>query len=167
MKDIYKSPIFYYVLVPAVLALWPLLVRTVYLPRANTILDTEILEFEKGQKLIDEILRLEPDRLNYARSPGAAEEFQYDREVHKVASACGIGMTEYVLNQQAPRTSSKGQKSQTCQVTLKRVGIQNFAKFLSEIQVRWAGLECDEVALTKNEGAPDSWKVVVKFKYYY
>ena len=32
MKDVYKNPILYYILVPVVVALWPLLVWSVYLP---------------------------------------------------------------------------------------------------------------------------------------
>jgi len=166
MKDIYKSPMFYYVLVPVVLALWPLLVWGVYLPRASGTLNGELRDFDKGLALIDDILRIDPDRLKYADSKTAAVEFQYDREIHKVASSCGISPADYTFSSKPPRTR-KGRKTQTCHVILKQVSIERFARFLSEIQLNWAALQCDTVTLTRKEGLPDAWRVDLDFKYTY
>ena len=41
MKDLTKNPFFYYVLVPAVVALWPLLIWAAFLPKAQQKLEKE------------------------------------------------------------------------------------------------------------------------------
>ena len=36
MKDIHKNPIFYFLVVPVIIGIWPLLVCAVYLPRTQS-----------------------------------------------------------------------------------------------------------------------------------
>jgi len=43
MKDLTKNPFFYYVLVPALVALWPLLLRAAFLPKAQEKLEKETI----------------------------------------------------------------------------------------------------------------------------
>ena len=59
MKDIHKNPIFYYILVPAVLALWPLFVGLVNLPASEQSLKNERAQYLQAQKKIKEILDMD------------------------------------------------------------------------------------------------------------
>ena len=166
MKDIYKNPILYYILVPTMVVLWPLLVWAVYLPDAEENWQAEKAQYNKAQKIIEEILNVDPDRLAFVDSKTSAAEFEYANVVDRVATSCKISSTNYELSTKPTRTS-KGQKTQSCHVELKQVDITRFARFLSTIQLRWANLQCENVTLTKGKGRPDTWKVDLDFKYYY
>jgi len=166
MKDIYKNPTLYYVLVPVAAALWPLLVWGVYLPGAKHKWQAEEKQYNKAQDVIAEILAIDPDRLDFADSQDTSAEFDYANAVEKVADLCGIPSTSYKLSSGIILTSG-GQKSQSADVSLKQVKITKFAEFLSTLQLRWAGLQCSGVKLTKIKGMPDSWNVDLDFKYYY
>ncbi len=146
--------------------LWPLLVWAVYLPDAEENWQDEKTQYNKAQKIIEEILNIDPDRLGFVDSKTSAAEFDYANVVDKVATSCRISSTNYELSAKPTRTS-KGQKSQSCHVELKLVDIAKFARFLSTIQLRWANLQCENVTLTKKSGQPDMWKVDLDFKYYY
>ncbi len=164
MKDIYKNPILYYVLVPTIVALWPLLAWTVYLPNAENNWEKEKAQYIKAEKIMAEILNLDPERL--ADSKTTTAEFDYTSAIDKIASRLKIPATNYNINSKPIRIKS-GQKSQACQVVLKQVDIASFAKFLSALQLRWANLQCEKVTLTKIKGPRDAWKVDLNFKYYY
>jgi len=166
MKDIYKNSNFYYILVPIIAALWPLLARTVHLPQAEANWKSEKTQYEEAQKIMAEILTLDPDRLDFADSKTGDAEFDYTSAIDKVAGLCGIPAANYKINSGMIITS-KGQKTQSASIILKQVDIARFARFLSTIQVRWAGLQCEKVKLTKKKGLPNTWKVDLDFKYYY
>jgi hypothetical protein len=166
MKDVYKNPNFYYILVPVILALWPLLVWAVYLPGAHNKFDEEQGQYDEAQKIITEILTLDPDRLQSPDAKGRAAGFEYAAEVDKVARLCGIPPSAVEISSK-PKRPAKGQTTQNCRVVLKEVNIATFAKFLSELQLRWVDLHCENIALRKLKGLPDSWKVDLNFKYYY
>lgn len=166
MKDIYKNPILYYIFVPVVVALWPLLVRTVYLPEAQHNWKVEKTQYNKAQKTVIEILTLDPDRLEFADHQKAAAEFDYAVAVERITSLCGITWTNYNISSKPIRTTG-GQKTQDALVALKEVDIAQFAKFLSTIQIRWANLKCDRLTITRKKGLPDAWKVDLNFKYYH
>jgi hypothetical protein len=166
MKDILKNPILYYILAPALVALWPLLVWGVYLPSAKNAWQTESKQYEKAQNTINEILAIDPDRLNFADTQNTNAEFDYVSAIDKTSAACGIPTSDYKINSGIIITSA-GQKSQSAKVTLKGVDITKFAKFLSTLQLRWANLQCSQVKLTKKKGLPDSWDIDLDFKYYY
>jgi len=166
MKDIYKNPALYYILIPAIVGLWPLLVWAVYLPNAEKSWDSEVGQYKKAQSLIAEILTLDRDRLAFADAANSKEEFDYARAVAMVAAQCNIPAGNYSQDAGAVIESS-GQKSQSAKVVLKDVDIARFARFLSTIQLRWANLQCTQVKLTKKKGVPDLWDVDLDFKYYY
>ncbi|HUW20465.1 MAG TPA: hypothetical protein VMW16_14305 [Sedimentisphaerales bacterium] len=165
MKDAYKNPMLYYVLVPVLLALWPILVWAVYLPKAEAGFKDDKGQYEKAEKTITEILTLAPDRLVSVDAKGAAAQFEYAAEVDKVARLCNISSGVELSSK--PIRVTKGQKSQNCHVVLKEIEIATFAKFLSTLQLRWPNLQCETMTLTKKKGLPDAWKVDLDFKYYY
>ncbi len=165
MKDIYKNPILYYILVPAIVSLWPLFVWAIYLPAAEESIDDQLAQYRKAEAIMMEILTLDPDRAK-ADANDDPNGFTYDRAVGKVAGACGIPSSKYKLNPGMPMTTG-GQKNQSATVSLKQINIVKLAEFLSKIQLRWANLQCNRVKLTKKQGLPDMWDVDIEFKYYY
>ena len=166
MKDIYRNPILYYILAPAVLALWPLLIWAVYLPGAEGGWQNEKDQYNEAQEIIEQILTVDPDRLQFADSKTDAAEFDYAVAVERTANVYGIPPTNYKLNTGIIITSG-GQKSQSANDALKQVDKARFARFLSAIQLRWANLQCSRVKLTRKKGLPDSWDIDLELKYYY
>ena len=147
-------------------ALWPLLIWAVYLPQAEENWKAEKARYKKAQKIMEKILDIDPDRLEFADSKTGAAEFDYATAVDKTAGLCRISATNYNISSKPVRTAG-GQKSQGALVVLKDVDITKFANFLSAIQLRWANLQSEKVTLTKKKGLPDTWKVDLDFKYYY
>ena len=166
MRNIYKNPTFYYVLVPVVVALWPLLVWTLYLPKTERNWNLEKEQYNKSQELIAEILVFDADRLELAGSKDTAAEFDYAVAVEKIAALCRIPSSNYNLSSGIIITTA-GQKSQSAKVGLKQVDLTKFARFLSTIQLHWANLQCVQVKLDKKKGLSDVWDVDLEFKYYY
>ncbi len=166
MRDIYKNPTFYYVLVPVVVALWPLLVWTLYLPKTGRNWNLEKEQYNKSQELIAEILALDADRLELADSKNTAAEFDYAVAVERIADLCRIPSSNYNLSSGIIITTG-GQKSQSAKVGLKQVDLTKFARFLSTIQLHWANLQCVQVKLDKKKSLTDVWDVDLEFKYYY
>jgi hypothetical protein len=166
MKDIYKNPILYYILVPVVVALWPLLVWSVYLPRAQQMWQYEKKQYIRAEKTIDEILALDNGRLESADPNKTGTKFDYTYEVDRFAGMFRISSNDYTISS-LPVMVSGGQKSQGAKVVLKQIGLARFARFLSAIQLRWANLQCMRVTLTPSKGVPDMWKIDLDFRYYY
>ncbi|OHB63193.1 MAG: hypothetical protein A2168_03435 [Planctomycetes bacterium RBG_13_50_24] len=166
MKNIYRNPMLYYILVPCLAALWPLLVGVVYLSAAKHGFEDEKKAYNEAELKIAAILALDPTRLELSDPNQTDEKFDYATTVSGVARRCNIAPTDYTVSSKPVRTSG-GKKSQNAMVVLKQVDIGSFAEFLSQIQLRWANLQCESVTLTKKKGLPDAWKVDLDFKYYY
>lgn len=166
MKDIYKNPVLYYILVPCIAALWPLLVWAVYLPAADNDLKEGMAKYNEAQVTMDAILDRDPSRLENDDPNKTAEKFDYATAVSDVARRCRVPATNYTVSSKPVRVSG-GKKSQSAKVVLRDVSIASFADFLSKIQLRWADLECESVTLTQKKGLVDVWKVDLDFKYYY
>ncbi|MFH1717946.1 MAG: hypothetical protein ABIF19_11380 [Planctomycetota bacterium] len=168
MRDIYKNPILYYIAVPLLVGLWPLLVWAIYLPAAQKDIDEHLNEYNKAQDVLLKILALDPGRLDFADPNENAVEFTYDRAVEQVTGLCDIAPSKYKLNSGMTITANS-QKSQSANVRLQQIDIVRFAKFLSMIQLRWPNLQCNRVKFTRKEGLPnlDVWDIEIELKYYY
>ncbi|MBN2456424.1 MAG: hypothetical protein JXB29_07830 [Sedimentisphaerales bacterium] len=167
MKNVYRNPILYYVLVPALTGLWPLLVSTVYLPGAEHNWELEKNEYGKGEKVIAEIIALDPDRLEFSDSSEKSAEFDYAIAIERIAALCRIPTANYKLSSGIIITTKK-QKSRRADVSLKDVEITKIAKFLSMIQLRYSNLQCTQITkLQKKKGLPDKWDVDLDLKYYF
>jgi len=166
MKEAFKNPFFYWIIVPIVIALWPVSIWSIYLPRAEENWVAEKKRYIKAQEIITQILELDPERLDFAESQATSAEFDYGVVVDKIASLCDISPANYELSSK-PVRSSKGQKSQDCKVVLKKVGVEKFARFLSALQLRWANLQCSNATLRREKGLSNTWKVTLDFRYYY
>jgi len=165
MKDLYKNPVLYYIAVPVIVGLWPLLVWALWLPAAQESVAQQMTDYERAEPIMMDILTLDPDRLEFVDANDAAPEFTWSA-VDNVANRCKIPEDNCKLRS-GRIVISGGQKNQSANVSLKQVGITEFAEFLSMIQLRWVNLQCERAKLTKRQNLPDMWDIDVTFKYYY
>ena len=168
MKDIYKNPILYYIAVPVIVGLWPLLVWAIYLPKAQKDVKEQMDQYKRAEPIMMEILTLEPDRLEFSDANDTAAEFTYGEAIDRIAGLCRIPSSKYNLSSSMIITT-QGQKSQSASVDLKEIDIRKFARFFSMMQLRWSNLQCERLKLTKKQNLPDNdmWDVDIEFKYYY
>ncbi len=166
MNDIYKNPLFYYILAAAAAVLWPIIIWGAYLPAVRARLDNEKDQYLKAQQTIVELLTLDPERLDFEKEKGASAAFDYATAVQQTAQFASIPASGYRLSS-SPIVASKGQKTQSANVSLKGVEITKAARFLSTIQLRWSSIQCTRMTLRKQKGLPDSWNAEFTFKYFY
>lgn len=166
MRDIYKNPMFYYVLAPIVVGAWPLLVWGMYLPRAEKAWENDRQSYDKALVDIVEILEKDPGRLDFATESKSLGRFTYAEAVDRVVNLCRIPSSDYTLSTGNMVKSGK-KESQQARVNLNNVSIVPAASFLSTIQSMWVNLNCERARLTKKEGMPDQWDMDLTFKYDY
>ena len=166
MKDIYKKPIFYYVLVPVLVGLWPFWLAALGLPGAKDSYKKEADQYDEAEKLIAQILDLDPQRLDYAKAKKTGDEFDYTTAIDQVTKFCRIAPTNYKLSSSPVRKMKGGQKSQDATMTIDTIDIERFARFLSVMHMRWSNLQCTNVTLMKIKGEKNAWKADVRFIYY-
>ena len=147
------------------MAIWPLLIWSVYIPNAEKQWQKEKKQYLDAQKTISEILTIDPERLDLTNSKNSNTQFDYAVALEKTATLPGIPSSKYKFNT-GTRSSGK-EKSQSASVNLKEVDIVKCAKFLSTIQFRWANLQCSSIKLKKKKGLPDIWDIDLDFKYYF
>jgi hypothetical protein len=165
MKDLLRQSIVYYIAAPVILALWPMLLWLYYLPHIVDTLKTEQKIYPEASQLAEQILTLDPERRAYGRQKKAAG-FDYTVAINAAAKKLGIHSANYTVSSK-PLQRSRGRKTRDCQVTINEIDITNFARFLSNLQLTWANLQCQKVILTKKQDLPDAWKVDLSLKYYY
>jgi hypothetical protein len=167
MKDIYKNKIFYYVLVPVLIGIWPVYLLFVGVPGAKSSLDNEIKDYVKAEQFIKQILgELDPARLDYAKSKKAGEGFDFITAVDQVTRLCNIPQTGYRLSTSPQRKVKGGQSNQDATMSIDKINIEKFTKFISVMHMRWSNLQCSNVTLAKIKGEKDNWKADVRFIYY-
>lgn len=165
MRDIYRDPIFYYILAPLLIGLWPLLVWAIYLPQAYEGRESDERDLEEAKVAILGILEYDPDRLNIVGDEKGSR-FTYREAIDSAANVCRIPSANYV-DSIGSITSSGGKRIQGASVTLENVAIVQAARFLSTLQSTWVNLTCDNITLRKIEGMPDQWRVEMRFTYAY
>lgn len=166
MKDIYKKPIFWYVAVPALLAIWPMWLIAFGIPNVKTNLTKDANSYVDGEKNIKLILsELDPQRLDYAKKKKVGEGFDFITAFSQVTQLCQIPSNGYSRNISPPR-KTKGQANQDAAITIEKINIERFTKFLSVMHMRWSNLQCTNLTLSKIKGEKDLWKADVRFVYY-
>lgn len=168
MRDIYKNPVLYYIAIPVIVGLWPLLVWAMYLPKAQKDVKELMNQHEKAKPTMTEILTLEPNRLEFADANDTAADFTYGEAIDRIASLCRIPPSKYNVSS-AMMMTTHNQKSQSASINLKEIDIRKFARFLSMLQLRWANLQCERLKLSKKQNLPDNdlWDIDIELKYYY
>jgi hypothetical protein len=166
-KDIYKNPLFYYVLVPVIVALWPLLVWAVYIPQTERKWENEKKNYEQAKQHINKILNIDKERLEYSSGNTVKEEFDYVVAIDKIARKCGIPASKYTISSKPARRTADGQKTQSAMISLDGVSIKTLSEFLSTITLRWANLQCERIKIDKQKGLDDIWDVDMDLKYFF
>jgi hypothetical protein len=165
MKDLLRQSTLYYIAAPVLLAVWPLLLWLVYLPRTAETWEAEKKIYAEARQLAEEILTLDPDRRSYGDDKKSTG-FDYTVAIDAAARKLGIASANYTISSK-PIQKSPGQKTRDCQLIINEIDITTLAEFLSNLQLTWASLQCQKVTLTKKESLPDAWKVDLTLKYYY
>ncbi len=166
IREFCKNPILYYLLIPMAVALWPLLVWGVYLPRNERQQDIEQSLLVEGQTNIVDILLIDPERLKIPDANAVTEEFAFGRATDRVANLCTIPASNCSYSGGGIMKVS-GKKRQEGRIKLASVSMFQAAKFLSTLQSQWATLTCEQAILTKKKGMSDQWDVDFTFVYYY
>ena len=161
MIDKIKNPVVLYIVMPVLIAIWPLLVRGVYIKAAQEKLDSDVESYIKANNAMLDILLLAPERAQTPDPNQQVEEFVYDRAVYDIASLCNIPSGKYQL-----ASRDKINNSQAATVILSDIDLTTFAKFLSMIQAKWTKLKCDSVKLTKQTNIADEWDITIVFRYF-
>jgi hypothetical protein len=163
LKNYANDKRLYYILAPALAALWPLFAGLVALSNADSRWTKQNEIYTKGSDYITQILRIDPERLN--KQKGSAE-FSYPNVVNRVAGSVGVSPSGYRLQVKAVVKVKGGQESQDADVTLTAVDMVTFTKFLSAMQLEGAGIQCSSVSLQKQKGSADLWTAQMAFKYF-
>ncbi len=169
MREFYKNPMLYYVLIPLLVALWPVLIWAVYLPGAKEALGSEASLCVEGQTHVIEILKIDPDRPKFTKDKDTSgqAEFTYGAAVGRVANLCKIPANNCPYSA-GGITETNGKKRQDCVVKLTDVSVSQAAGFLWRIQSLYPiRLTCESVKLQAKKGIKDQWDVDLSFHYYY
>ena len=166
MRDLHRNPMLYYLLIPVMIGMWPLLVWAVYLPAAERSREADYDLLLEGQTNIMGILEIDPQRTNAADPNRVVGEFAYGKAKDSAANQCGILPGKHSLSVGNIIVLS-GKKRQDARVKLTDVSIVQAARFLSLMQSTWANLTCETMELTRKKGMPDQWEVNFEFVYYY
>jgi hypothetical protein len=166
MQNLHRNPMLYYVLIPILVGIWPLLVWGVYLPATERACESDYHLLVQGQTHIIDILRIDPDITNQADPNRVAGEFAYNRAFDRAANLCGILPGNYTPNI-GDIVTAGGKKRRDGRITLRDVSIVQAARFLSEMQSTWLTLTCEHTKLTRKKGMPEQWDVEFRFVYYY
>lgn len=167
IKEYLKNPIFYFIAVPAVLAIWVVLAMFVFYPSSIRNWEKQKQEYQQAQQLLKEILTIEPQRLTYkAKKDGAAEGFDFTYVVNEFATTFSIPSSDFVLSTRG-QTRRAGKLARSAVLSIKSIDIEKMAKFLSTMLVRWPDLQCEMLAIEKLPNAKNLWKVDMTLTYYY
>ena len=166
MKDFYKQRMFYYIVVPILVGIWPLWLWAAAVPGVEKKYVNDQETFKKAEAIIKQILELDSQRLDYAKANDGAGDFDYTVAIDQMSRSCGVSPSGYRLSSGPIRKIKGGQTSQDATMSIEKIGVEKMATFLSKMQMRWQGLQCTNVTMSKIKDTKDSWKVDVRFTYY-
>ncbi len=167
MKNFHKNPNFYYVVIPAVFAVWAMFTWVISLPAAGEKWKKQKREFESSQGLVTQILEVAPEKLDFEKEKEKAKEFDYVNVVDEFAKQWKVSASNYSLNVGKETRRAGKQTVKTATLSIKPVDIGKFINFLSSILSQWHKLQCDEITLTKQKTGKNVWKADVKLVYYF
>ena len=166
MKDYLKNPNFYYILIPTAATIWALLACFALMPAASKGYRDLEDDYAKSEELIGKIIKADPGRLDYKQQKGSSAEFDYATAIEAFAKVNKIAPSNYSFRG-GKEVKRGGRRTKSADMTINAIGIEDFAKFLSSMVIRWSDLKCELLTLTKLKSGADSWKATVKFTYYY
>jgi len=166
MKEFYKQPNFYFIIVPALAAIWTVATWAFSIPTAEKKWQRNFDHYTDAQTQIERILALDPERLDAEKQNGQSAQFDFAVSVENFARAWKIPSSNYSL--QAGREIKRaGRMTKSATLQINPLDIETFTQFLTALMYRWPDLQCDTLKLTKQKDGPDSWKADIKLTYYY
>ncbi len=166
MKDYYKKANLYYAAVPLAVTVFVIFVAAISLPAASRKWKNKQEDYAKSKDLIEKIVALDPERLDYDAKKGSSGEFDYSTAVVQIIRLAKIPESNYSLRGHGV-TKSGGKLRKSADVTIDKVGIETLSRFISQILLRWPDLQCDRLSIDKLPAGKDSWKAIMKFVYTY
>jgi hypothetical protein len=167
MKEHLKNPLFYMVAVPCLAGLWMVYAWALAYPSSVQKWTGSKIEYEEAQKILEQILRMEPQRLTFKQEKSQTTDFDYTNVIDQFTKQFGIAPDNYTLNVRGA-TKKAGKTVKSADLAIKTIDIENFCKFLSAVLARWPELECETLRLDRQPTGKNAWKVVnVHFTYYY
>ena len=166
MRDYYKKANFYYAAVPLVAIVFVLFVAAISMPAASRKWKNKQADYLKAKELIEKIVALDPERLNYKAKKGSSGEFDYSTAVVEVTTLVKIAESNYSLRGHGV-TKSGGKLRKSADVTIEKANIETLSRFISQILLRWPNLQCERLSIDTDPGGKDLWKATMKFVYTY
>lgn len=167
MKAMLKNPNFYYILVPVLAAVWALAAGFVFYPGSARVYREEVRsEYERSQDLIEKILTVQPERLQFSLLNDPDKPFDFGETITVLTLAFDIPTSRYTLNVRGEITRG-GKTARTATMDIKEVDIEKMARFLSTMLTNWPDLKCEKLTLSKVKTGKDNWDVDMTLIYYY
>ena len=165
-RDFWKQPDVFFILLPVLAAVWALVSGLVLYPRHGKAWNDKMAQYAEAAVLLDQILQLEPARMNYQEQSGQAGDFDYTTEVDRFTKELGIASGSYTLNvRQAIKQKGKTRKS--ADLSFKSIKVETLAGFLASMLARWPDLQCEQAALDKVANTKNEWNVKLRLVYIY
>jgi hypothetical protein len=165
-KEYLRNPMFYVLAVPVLAGLWMLYVRGFAYPSSVRNWGVSQSEYEEAQKAIEQILKIEPQRLAFQQEKSKNTEFDYTNIVDQFTRQFGIAPGDYTLNVRGA-TKKAGKTVKSADLSIKTIDIETLCKFLSAVLARWPELECEMLRLDKLASGKNAWKITLRLTYYY
>ena len=166
MNYFYKRSNFYYLAIPIAAAIWVLVTSTILSGAANKSWGKNQRTYDKGQAEIGKILLEDMDILKSEKQVNDGTKFDYMKVFSQFTKANSITESTFKYRTSQPSTRKGKAKTQTANVTIDDVQIEQLTRFLTGMLDTWPNLTCDSLTLTKLKTGPDNWKIPeLKFTY--
>jgi len=167
IKKYIKSPLFYYIAVPAVMGIWAFVAGVVFYPKAVSSWKESQEEYKTAQDLMAQIIAIEPQRLAYKAEKGSQiGVFDFTQVINEFATTFSISSANFTLNTRG-ETRRAGKRARSAVLSIKSIDIEKTTKFLSTLLIRWPDLQCEILSIEKLPQGKDNWKVDMTLTYYY
>lgn len=167
MKAILKNPNVYYILAPVLATVWAIAAGFIFYPGSVKAYEEDAQpEYERSQELIEKILTVQPQRLQYSLQNETGKPFDFGEVVTALTGVFGISTSDYRLNVRG-QVSRGGKTARTATMEIKNIDIEKMARFLSTMLTGWPDLKCEKLTLDKAKTGKDNWDVDMTLTYYY
>ena len=165
MKDHLKNPNLYYMVVPAIVAIWALTAGFILYPNSIQSWEDEEEEYTRTLGYVQKIIEAQPKRLSIIKKGNKEGDFDFSETINTLAQIFKISTSNFSLNVR-PAAKKAGKKARPATMTLKEVDVQTMARFLSTMLTRWPDLKCEVLSLEKSKASKNKWKVDLSLTYY-
>jgi hypothetical protein len=166
MNKYLKNPLFYIIVVPILAGLWMLYSWAFAYPASVQRWEDSKTEYKEAQNMIEQILKIEPQRLTFKQEKAQSTDFDYTNVMDQFTKEFNIAPDNYTLNVRGI-TKKAGKSVKGADLSIKTIDIENLCKFLSAVLTRWPELDCETFRLDKLEAGKNAWKVTLHFTYSY